>query len=97
MTLETLIPRAGIAALTFAAFMAPLPTVADSFFFSTGNPDGRIGTLLSLRPGPIGSGPVRSCSGCGLGRTHGKRTTRYDYDSYVMADQGSGGAEQDSR
>jgi len=58
MTLETLIPRAGIAALTFAAFMAPLPTVADSFFFSTGNPDGRIGTLSSLRPGPIGSGPV---------------------------------------
>jgi hypothetical protein len=58
MALIPLKARTGIAALTFVAFMAPLPTVADSFSFSTGNPDGRIGTLSSLRPGPIGSGPV---------------------------------------
>ena len=48
MTLETLIPlkaRAGIAAITFVAMAAPLPAVADAFMFSTGSPDGRIGTL----------------------------------------------------
>ena len=47
MTLEALIPlkaRTGIAALTFAAVMMPLPAAADPFFFSTGNPDGLIGT-----------------------------------------------------
>jgi hypothetical protein len=43
MTLETLIlskTRTGIAALVM-----PLPAVADAFMFSTGAPDGRIGTL----------------------------------------------------
>ena len=47
MTLETLIPlkaRTGIAALAFAAVMMPLPAAADAFFFSTGNPDGRMAT-----------------------------------------------------
>jgi hypothetical protein len=47
MTLETLIPlkaRAGIAALAFAALVTPLPSAADSFVFSTGNPDGRMAT-----------------------------------------------------
>jgi hypothetical protein len=48
MTFEALIPskaRTAIAALTFAAVVTPLPAVADPFFFSTGSPDGRIGTL----------------------------------------------------
>ena len=63
MTLETLIPlkaRTGIAALTFVAVMVALPAVADPFFFSTGSPDGRIGTLsapgsarTSFRPRPL--------------------------------------------
>ena len=47
MTLETLIPlkaRTGIAALTFAAVVMPLPAAADSFVFSTGNPDGLMAT-----------------------------------------------------
>src|SRR5262245_7368818 len=42
MTLETLIPlkaRTGIAALTFAAMVMPLPAAADTFVFSTGNPN----------------------------------------------------------
>ncbi len=58
MTLETLIPlkaRTGIAALAFAAVVMPLPAAADSFFFSTGNPDGLMAT--TTRPsGPSGSG-----------------------------------------
>jgi hypothetical protein len=37
--------RAGIAAITFVAMAAPLPAAADAFMFSTGDPDGRIGTL----------------------------------------------------
>src|SRR5262249_29926150 len=47
MTLETLISlkaRTGIAALAFAAVVMPLPSAADSFVFSTGNPDGRMAT-----------------------------------------------------
>ena len=36
--------RAGIAALTIATIAVPLPAAADSVFFSTGNPDGRIAT-----------------------------------------------------
>ena len=55
MTLETLIPlkaRTGIAALAFAAVMMPLPAAADTFTFSTGNPDGRIGTLSAPGGGP---------------------------------------------
>jgi hypothetical protein len=47
MTLEALIPfttRAGIAALTFAAAVMPLPAAADTFVFSTGNPDGLMAT-----------------------------------------------------
>jgi hypothetical protein len=43
MTLEAPIPlkaRTGIAALTFAAAVMPLPAAADTFVFSTGNPDG---------------------------------------------------------
>jgi hypothetical protein len=54
MTLETLIPlkaRTGIAVLAFVAVVMPLPAAADSFFFSTGNPDGRMAT--TTRP----SGP----------------------------------------
>jgi hypothetical protein len=52
MTLETLIPlkaRTGIAALAFAAAVMPLPAAADAFFFSTGNPDGKMAT--TSRPG----------------------------------------------
>ena len=54
MTLEALIPskaRTGIAALTFAAVM-PLTAGADPFLFSTGSPDGRIGTLSRPNLGP---------------------------------------------
>jgi hypothetical protein len=56
MTLETLIPlkaRTGIAALGFAAVVMPLPAAADAFFFSTGNPDGKIAT--ATRPESTGS------------------------------------------
>src|SRR5262245_44099918 len=42
---------AGISIYVFAAVVMPLPAAADSFFFSTGNPDGRIAT--TTRP----SGP----------------------------------------
>jgi hypothetical protein len=59
MTLEALIPlkaRTGIAALTFAAVVAPLPAAADSFTFSTGAPDGRIGTLSR----PTGPGQIQT-------------------------------------
>jgi hypothetical protein len=55
MTLEKLIPlktRTGIAALTFAAVVMPLPAAADAFMFSTGSPDGRIGTLSAPGGGP---------------------------------------------
>jgi hypothetical protein len=61
MTLAALIPlrtRTGIAALTFAAFMVPLPTLADSFFFSTGNPDGLIGT--ASRPSTVGKQEIET-------------------------------------
>src|SRR5215472_1807394 len=47
MRVQSLIPlkaRTGIAALTFAAVVMPLPAAADSFFFSTGNPDGLMAT-----------------------------------------------------
>ena len=55
MTLQSLIPskaRTGIAALTFAALMMPLPAAADAFTFSTGNPDGKIAT--AARPESTG-------------------------------------------
>jgi hypothetical protein len=55
MTLETVIPlkaRTGIAALTFAAMVMPLPAAADSFVFSTGNPDGLMAT--AARPESAG-------------------------------------------
>src|SRR5262249_54135386 len=42
---------AGISIYVFAAVVMPLPAAADSFFFSTGNPDGRMAT--TTRP----SGP----------------------------------------
>ena len=55
MTLEALIPskaRTGIAALTFAVVVMPLPAAADAFTFSTGNPDGKIAT--AARPESTG-------------------------------------------
>jgi len=55
MTLKALIPlkaRTGIAALTFAAVVMPLPAAADAFTFSTGSPDGRIATLSRPNLGP---------------------------------------------
>jgi hypothetical protein len=55
MTLQSFIPlkaRTGIAALTFAAVVMPLPAVADAFTFSTGDPDGRIATLSRPNGGP---------------------------------------------
>ena len=61
MTLETLIPlktRTGIAAVAFAAVMMPLPAAADPFFFSTGNPDGKIAT--ATRPESAGKFEIES-------------------------------------
>jgi hypothetical protein len=55
MTLESLIPskaRTGIAALTFAVMLMPLPAAADAFVFSTGNPDGLMAT--ATRPASPG-------------------------------------------
>jgi hypothetical protein len=55
MTLKPLIPSkapAGIAALSIAAVLFTLPAAADSFTFSTGNPDGLIGT--ASRPSSAG-------------------------------------------
>jgi len=40
------------AALTSAVMVGPLPAVADPFSFSTGDPDGRIGTVS--RPAAAG-------------------------------------------
>ncbi|MFZ1004738.1 MAG: hypothetical protein WAN68_22460, partial [Pseudolabrys sp.] len=67
MTLETLIPlkaRTGIAALAFAAVMMPLPAAADPFFFSTGNPDGKIAT--AARPESAGKFEIESADDFGL-------------------------------
>jgi hypothetical protein len=58
MTLEALIPskaRVGIAALTFAAVVMPLPAAAD-FFFSTGNPDGKMATTSQPGTGETETG-----------------------------------------
>jgi hypothetical protein len=55
MTLETLISlkaRTGITAIIFVAMATPLPAVADPFFFSTGDPDGKIAT--AARPESAG-------------------------------------------
>jgi hypothetical protein len=55
MTVRSLIPlkaRTGIAALAFAALVMPLSAAADSFVFSTGNPDGRMAT--ATRPESTG-------------------------------------------
>jgi hypothetical protein len=46
MTLIPLKARTGIAALTFAAAVMPLSAAADTFVFSTGNPDGRMATAV---------------------------------------------------
>lgn len=55
MTLAALIPlrtRTGIAAFTLAVVATPLPAAADSFFFSSGNPDGLMAT--AARPQSAG-------------------------------------------
>ena len=52
MALIPLKARTGIAALTFAAVVMPLPAAADAFMFSTGSPDGRIATLSRPNLGP---------------------------------------------
>src|SRR5512136_1045744 len=55
MTLEALIPlraRAGVAALTFAVAAIPSIAAADSFVFSTGNPDSLMAT--ATRPSSPG-------------------------------------------
>ena len=57
MTLQSFIPlkeRTGIAVLTFAAVVMPLPAMADGFFFSTGSPDGRIATTSQPSSSPGG-------------------------------------------
>jgi hypothetical protein len=61
MTLAALIPlkaRTGIATLAFAAVMLPSPVLADAFFFSTGNPDGKIAT--AARPESAGKFEIES-------------------------------------
>ncbi len=61
MTLEALIPitaRTRIIALTFAVGAAPLPAMADAFFFSTGDPDGKIAT--AARPDTPGKFEIES-------------------------------------
>ena len=61
MTLEALIPskaRTGIAALTFAAVVMPLPAAADAFVFSTGNPDGLMAT--ATRPESAGKSEIET-------------------------------------
>jgi hypothetical protein len=53
MALETLSKtRTGIAVFTFAAMVMPLPAMADSFVFNTGNPDGLMAT--ATRPSSAG-------------------------------------------
>ena len=67
MTLETLIPpkaRTGIAAIIFTAMATPLPAVADAFFFSTGNPDGKIAT--AARPDTPGTFEIETGDDFGL-------------------------------
>ena len=67
MTLETLIPlkaRTGLAALAFAAVVMPLPAAADEFFFSTGNPDGKIAT--AARPESSGKFEIETGDDFGL-------------------------------
>jgi hypothetical protein len=57
MTLQSFIPlkaRTGIAALAFAAVVMPLPAAADGFFFSTGNPDGKMATTSQPSSSPGG-------------------------------------------
>jgi hypothetical protein len=58
MMLETLISKArtGISALTFAAAVMPSQAAADLFTFTTGSPDGRIGTLSQ----PSGPGQLET-------------------------------------
>src|SRR5215467_3355352 len=67
MTLEALIllkARTGIAALSFVAMVTPLPAVADPFFFSTGDPDGKIAT--ATRPDSAGKFEIESADDFGL-------------------------------
>src|SRR5215471_9422475 len=67
MTLEILIPlkaRTGIAALAFAAVVMPLPAAADAFFFSTGDPDGKIAT--AARPESTGKFEIETGDDFGL-------------------------------
>ena len=59
MTLKAHTPlkaRAGIAAIIFVAMATPLPAVADPFFFSTGDPDGKIAT--ASRPESAANEPL---------------------------------------
>jgi hypothetical protein len=51
MVLIPFTTRARIVALTFAVAAAPLPAMADAFFFSTGEPDGRIATTSAVNLG----------------------------------------------
>ena len=67
MTLKTLIPlkaQTGIAAIIFVAMATPLPAVADPFFFSTGNPDGRMAT--ASRPETPGKFEIETADDFGL-------------------------------
>jgi hypothetical protein len=70
MTLEVPIPlkartgiaataRTGIAALAFAAAVMPLPAMADTFVFNTGNPDGLMATAAGTDiVGMVGNMPA---------------------------------------
>ena len=61
---QSLIHLKTLAALAFAAVMMPLPAAADPFFFSTGNPDGRIAT--AARPESAGKFEIESADDFGL-------------------------------
>ena len=75
MTLEAPIPlkartgiaakaRTGLAALTYAAAVMPLPAMADTFVFSTGNPDGLMAT--ATRPSSPGKFEIETGDDFGL-------------------------------
>jgi len=59
--------RTGIAALAFAAVVMPLPAAADAFFFSTGDPDGKIAT--AARPENASAGKFEIETGDDFGLT----------------------------
>jgi hypothetical protein len=58
---------AGVAALTFAAAVMPLPAMADSVFFNTGDPDGKMAT--ASRPASPGKFEIETADDFVLSQT----------------------------